>query len=161
MQLQTVVVLTGNLEPGHPRRRKRCAESAQACQRNQLNSFRMFIVAARPTLHQCLANGLAGLEFHLCLSGTFGQPALGRMFQNETRPTLKTVNIAPYGHCRSEEKLGRCRAAFRRAILPKRLSHFVSERHLWQPSFGQAVANDGRKELKIVRNMNKAVFENR
>ena len=60
--------------------------STQTCQRNQLNLLRMLMVDACPTPHRRLADGLAALTFHLCLSGTFDGWALGRMFQNETSP---------------------------------------------------------------------------
>jgi hypothetical protein len=73
--------------------------STQACQRNQLNLLRMLIVDACPTPHRRLADGLAALTFHPCLSGTFGRWALSRMFQNETKPVLKTVKVSPYVQC--------------------------------------------------------------
>jgi len=56
----------------------------------------MLMVDACPTPHPRLADGLAALKFHLCLSGTFDRWALGGMFQNETKPVLKTVKVTPY-----------------------------------------------------------------
>jgi hypothetical protein len=79
----------------------------------------MFIVAAYPTLHWRLADGLAALQFHFCLSGAFGRWALGRMFQNETNPVLKAVKVTPHVHRLGREKSGRRQTAFRRAALPK------------------------------------------
>jgi hypothetical protein len=89
-----------------PMVRKSCAKHA-SLPKKPANLFRMFIVAAYPTLHRRLADGLAALQFHLCLSGVFSRWALNRMFQNETKPVLETVKVTPHVHCVVREKPGR------------------------------------------------------
>jgi hypothetical protein len=130
-----------------PMVRKSCAKHA-SLPKKPANLFRMFIVAAYPTLHRRLADGLAALQFHLCLSGVFSRWALNRMFQNETKPVLETVKVTPHVHCVVRENPGLRQTAFRWATIPKRLGRFVSERPLWQFRFGQAAANDGRNGIK-------------
>jgi hypothetical protein len=117
----------------------------------------MFIVAAYLKLHRRLADGLAALKFRLCLSGALGQSALSKMFQNETKPVLKTVKVTP--HDLAEKNLADVRHHSDGRL--SRNDWVVScPKEIYGSSASGRWQMTGEIELKIVHNMNKAVFEN-